>query len=345
MTFCCSPDRKVAIFAAGICFYLRCMLKEGQSLHRRVSDMPGSIPRETTSAEMERYLMNASIRTSMDLNWGPLVVRLRREPPVNHYVCIPGTPDPWLVLTTGGGSRRVEVRDGPNWRGAISGPGDLAVTSPHRITEVRWESADGSQIQTVHVCIDATLFYRFAAEVADCDPRRVEVIDGFAQKDPLVEHVFAALARELECPQTCSRLLADSAAHLLTAHLLRHYSAFPPRTKPSVPALSTRKVRQVRDYVEARLSSALNLDDLASVVHMSTFHFARLFKISTGDTPHAFVTRIRMERAKALLRSTDLPVANIANAVGFSSKSHFAAAFQRSTGVTPALFRTICRPD
>jgi AraC family transcriptional regulator len=295
----------------------------------RVGDMRGFVPRETTSAEMERYLINPSIRTSMNLNWGPLVVRSRLEPSVNHYVCIPGTPDPWLVLTTGGGRRRVEVRDGPNWRTAFSGPGDLAVTSPHRITEVRWESADGSPIQMVHVCIDAALLYRFAAEAADCDPRRIEVIDGFAQQDPLVEHVVGALARELEYPHTCSRLLADSAAHLLTAHLLRHYSAFPISTKPSAPTLSARKVRQVRDYVEAHLSSALNLDNLASVVNMSTFHFARLFKIATGETPHAFVTRVRMERAKALLRSTDLPVANVARALGFSSKSHFAAAFRR----------------
>jgi AraC family transcriptional regulator len=193
------------------------------------------------------------------------------------------------------------------------------------------------------VCIDAALFYSVAAEAADCNPQRVEVIDGFSRKDPLIEQVIRALARELEDPQTATRLLADCAARFLAIHLLRHYCAFPIREKLTKPALGARKLRQVRDYIEAHVSSALNLDDLASVAHISPFHFARLFKTATGETPHDFVTGIRMERAKALLKSTDWTASKIASAVGFSSKSHFAAAFQRFSGVTPIRFRNIYR--
>ncbi|MBV9264807.1 MAG: helix-turn-helix transcriptional regulator [Acidobacteriaceae bacterium] len=298
---------------------------------------------ETTSAEMERYLANTSIRTSVDLNWGPLVVRLRREPAAMPYICIPGTRDPWLVITTGGASRTIEVRDGRSWRSATSGPGDLAVTSPHRNTEVRWETTDGSLIETIHVCVSADLVYKFAREVAECDIKRVELIDGFAQNDPLVEQLATALARELEFPQTSSRLFADSAAHLLAAHLLRQYSAFPIHDKYPRQALTSRKLRQVRDYVDTHLSGRLTLDDLAGAVHMSAFHFARLFKLSTGETPHTFVTRLRMERAKLLLQNRDSSVANIARGVGFSSKGHFAGAFRRCVGVSPAVFRAISR--
>jgi AraC family transcriptional regulator len=225
----------------------------------------------------------------------------------------------------------------------MSGPGDLAITSPGTIAEVRWDSPDTSPIETIHVCIDAALFFRIGAEAANCDPHRIEVLDGFSHKDFLVEQVVRALGEELKYPQTSSLLLADSAARFLTVHLLRHYCGIRIREMPAKPALSPRKVRAVRDYVEANLSGALNLDDLASVANVSSFHFARLFKSATGETPHDFVTRIRMQRAKTLLRNTDWPASKVATDVGFLSRSHFSAAFRRSSGLTPVAFRNIYR--
>ena len=225
----------------------------------------------------------------------------------------------------------------------MSGPGDLAITSPRTITEVRWSSPESDPIETIHVCIDAALFNRIGAETVNGDPRRIEILNGFSHKDPLVEQVVRALAEELKCPRTATRLFADSAARFLTVHLLRHYSAIPICQMRPAPVLNPRKLRAVRDYIEAHISDQLSLDDLASVAHISSFHFARLFKSATGETPHDFVTRIRMERAKTLLRDTDLPAFKIAKDVGFSSKSHFSAAFRRSHGLTPVRFRNIYR--
>jgi len=305
--------------------------------------MAGTIPPETSSTEMEQYLANRSVLASVGLDWGPLIVRLRVEPSGRRHVCIPGTPDPWLVVTTSGAPRKIEVHRRSGWHSAMSGPGDLAITSPGTITEVRWNSPENSPIETVHVCIDSALFYRIGAEATNCDPKRIEILDGLSQKDPIVEQVVRALAEELKYPQTATRLFADAAARFLTVHLLRHYCAIPIREIPAKPMLSPRKLRAVRDYVEGRLSDTLSLDDLASVAHISSFHFARLFKSATRETPHDFVTRIRMERAKALLRDTDWPVLKIAKAVGFSSKSHFSAAFRRSFGLTPVSFRNVYR--
>ena len=305
--------------------------------------MAGAIPRETTSTEMEQYLANRSVLTSVGLDWGPLIVRCRIEPSGKHRVSIPGTPDPWLVVTTNGAPRKIEVHRKSGWHSAMSGPGDLAITSPGTITEVRWSSPENSPIETIHVCIDAALFYRIGAETVHRDPQQIEILDGFSHKDPLVEQVVRALAEELKHPQTATRLFADSAARFLTVHLLRHYCAMPIREINGRPVLSPRKLRAVRDYVEAHISDALSLDDLASVAYVSSFYFARLFKSATGETPHDFVTRIRMERAKALLRDTDWPAFKIAKEVGFSSKSHFNSAFRRSFGLTPVGFRNIYR--
>jgi AraC family transcriptional regulator len=292
---------------------------------------------------MEQFLVGSSVLTSVGLDWGPLTVRCRLEPAGRHHVWIPGTPDPWLVVTSKGTPRKIEVRRKSGWQSAMSGPGDLAITSPGTNTEVRWDSPENGPIETTHVCIDAALFYKIGGEAANCDPHRIEIVDGFSHKDPLVEQVVRALAEELKHPQTSSRLLADSAARFLTVHLLRHYSAVRIREIPAKPALSLRKVQAVRDYIEANISGALSLDDLASVAHVSSFHFARLFKSATGETPHDFVTRIRMDRAKTLLRDTDSPASSVAKQVGFSSKSHFSAAFRRCFGLTPAGFRKVYR--
>jgi AraC family transcriptional regulator len=334
----------------GILLFIACaivILKKGHQVMAiasgRRAAMNCDISRETTSQQMEQFLVGRSVLTSVGLDWGPLTVRCRLEPSGRRHVWIPGTPDPWLVVTTEGAPRKIEVRRKSGWESAMSGPGDLAITSPGTSTEVRWDSPENGPIETTHVCIDAALFYSIGGEAANCDPHRIEILDGFSHKDPLVEQVVRALAEELKYPQTSSRLLADSAARFLTVHLLRHYCAIRIREIPAKHALSPRKLQAVRDYVEANISGALSLDDLASVAHISSFHFARLFKSATGETPHGFVTRIRMNRATALLRNTDWPASNIAKQVGFSSKSHFSAAFRRCLGLSPAGFRNAYR--
>src|SRR5579884_838676 len=296
-------------------------------------------PTEISSEEMERYLANPSLRTSAGFDWGHLTVRTRKEPAGCRYLHIPATPDPWLVATTGGGPRKTEVRRHTGWSGAFSGPGNVAVSSPGKSTEIRWDRGDGSGIESIHVCLDAALFYRFAAENFDGDPAHIEIIDGFAQNDPLIYSVMTSLGEELTHPETAERLFLDSAAQMLVAQLLRKYCAFPLALPDRRGRLSARKLRLVQDYIYGALATRLTLDDLAASIHMSAFHFARMFKATTGQTPHAHVTRLRIERAQELLRTSRDSIATIARQVGFASRSHFAGVFLRLTGASPHMFR------
>ncbi|KAA6465281.1 helix-turn-helix transcriptional regulator [Acidobacteria bacterium AB60] len=300
---------------------------------------------EVTSLEVENYLANPSLRTSAGSDWGHLTVRVRREPASCRYLWIPATPDPWLVLTTGGGPRKTEVRSKNGWNSAFSGPGNLAVTSPGNSTEIRWERGDGGGVETIHVCIDAALFHRFAAENFECDPTRVEIIDGFAQEDPLIASIVTSLGDQLDNPVRGGRLFVDSAAQMLVAQLLRKNCAFPLALPNRAPRLSVRKLRLVEEYIQASLASRLTLENLAASIHMSAFHFARLFKATTGQTPHAYVTRLRIERAQELLRTSTSSISAIAQRVGFPGKSHFAATFLRLTGIPPHLFRSATRRE
>ncbi|BAY48218.1 AraC family transcriptional regulator [Scytonema sp. HK-05] len=91
--------------------------------------------------------------------------------------------------------------------------------------------------------------------------------------------------------------------------------------------------------MQAHLDTDLSLDDLAQQVGMSTYHFSRLFKQSTGESPNQYVVRLRIEAAKRLLRETDLGVLEVASSVGYNSPSHLATQFKPLTGVTPSAYR------
>jgi AraC family transcriptional regulator len=103
--------------------------------------------------------------------------------------------------------------------------------------------------------------------------------------------------------------------------------------------LSPAALRRVQLFVEANLERAVRLADLAERAGLSEFHFARAFKTSMGTTPRAFVESRRVERARALLRTTTRPLAQIAAETGLGGQSRFTTTFRRATGLTPATYR------
>lgn len=99
--------------------------------------------------------------------------------------------------------------------------------------------------------------------------------------------------------------------------------------------------RRALEYVETNLKEPIELRDLAGVARLSLFHFARAFKNAEGVTPHAYIVRRRVERAKELLRDGKLSIAEIALATGFSDQSHLARQFRAVVGQTPGTFRRL----
>ena len=99
------------------------------------------------------------------------------------------------------------------------------------------------------------------------------------------------------------------------------------------------RLRRVTEYITTHLEEDLTLARLGAVACMSPYHFARLFKRSTGLPPHRFVVRARVDHAAVLLAAPVLRIAEISRAVGFCSPSHFSAVFRRIMGVTPRAYR------
>jgi AraC-like DNA-binding protein/PAS domain-containing protein len=126
-------------------------------------------------------------------------------------------------------------------------------------------------------------------------------------------------------------------AALLT-ELERQFAVQPPRGGLSVAAL-----RRVCEFVESHLEDNISLDDLADAARLSVYHFARAFRHSTGVSPHRYVLQQRVRRAKQLLVQTDLPLARIASAVGFSDQGHLSRQFRGLVGTTPSSYRKVNR--
>jgi len=95
----------------------------------------------------------------------------------------------------------------------------------------------------------------------------------------------------------------------------------------------------VTEHIQQNLDKDLTLGELAAVVFMSPYHFARLFKSSTGVPPHRFVVRQRVARARACLATEALSITQISRMVGFRTPSHFTTVFRRLLGVTPGAYR------
>src|SRR3984893_15873591 len=112
-----------------------------------------------------------------------------------------------------------------------------------------------------------------------------------------------------------------------------------------VGSLPSCRLRRVTEYIQQNLDKDLTLAELAAVVYMSPYHFARLFKCSTGVPPHRFVIGQRIVRARAFLERQELSIAQISTMVGFRPPSHFTAVFRRILGVTPGVYRTAALRD
>ena len=100
-----------------------------------------------------------------------------------------------------------------------------------------------------------------------------------------------------------------------------------------------RKMQQALAFIDSHLGDDLTLPQMAEALCVSPHHFAHVFKQKVGVPPHQYVIRRRVERAKSLLDSTDLPIVEIALSVGCANQSHFSALFHRFTGLTPLSYR------
>ena len=252
------------------------------------------------------------------------------QPPLTHHSLL-------LFLHT---PKEFELQcDGVN-RVVPPPAGSVLVVPAGSPARYRWSNHSDS----LHVFLDPGLVARVSAEAFEIDPARVSVppLDGLHH--PPLRAAMLAVNDELATEAAGGRLAAESLANLLAVHLIRNASAPRAPARRTDGAIPRRRLRAVVEYVEEHLEAGLTLRQMAAAAHLSVYHFARQFKVTTGLPPHQYVILRRVERAKQLLQGgTDLSLAEVAARAGFSDQSHFSHHFKRLVGVTPGQFRTRIR--
>lgn len=107
------------------------------------------------------------------------------------------------------------------------------------------------------------------------------------------------------------------------------------------PGQEPGSVVRAKELMDSRLAYPPSLEELATAVGLSPFHFARVFRQATGLPPHAWLKQRRLSRARELLKSDCLPF-NVAFALGYSDQSHLNRQFKQAYGVTPGEYRRAC---
>lgn len=157
---------------------------------------------------------------------------------------------------------------------------------------------------------------------------------------PTIRSVFRNLWTLCDEEGAPSRLLARAAGYEILAELCRLGGA--PFT-PAKGGLAPWAERRSLELLQARLSEDISLDELAAEARLSPFHFARMFKQSTGVPPRVYLTRLRMEKACELLERTELPITEIAHEVGYSSNQVLARVFIKHRHMSPSDYRRAVR--
>ena len=282
-----------------------------------------------------QILPNLPVLTSYQSSWRNIHLAHYRQPAWE----LPELQNPQHILVLPLGYQSVEVNwisDG-RWSRTQFDANDY--TSGHiQIfpAHVPYGGSWSRNVEFIHFYLEPAFISQIAYE--SINPDKVELLLELKKADRLLHQIGLALTADLELDGG-NGFYADSLATALSARLLKHYATRKHVFRSYDDGLPKDMLKVAIEYINAHLGKKLSLADMAAKLHISQYHFCRLFKQSTGMSPHGYLMQQRIERAKQLLRRPEKTVTRIAADCGFANHSHFAKYFRRYTGVSPSEFR------
>jgi AraC family transcriptional regulator len=208
--------------------------------------------------------------------------------------------------------------------------GELGLCTPH---SEQWIGAADMEHLIVSIS-DAAL-----TAASDGVVGSVELQPRWKMTDARLSSLLAAVNSERVAGFPSGRLFLDSVEQALAVALVNGYAVRCRPIRTYRGGLGPARLRRVKEFVHAKMEDELHLSELAQAVGLSTPHFSEMFRKSTGETPHQFVLRLRVERAKEMLRSAESRVLDVAIACGFKTQQHFARVFRHVCGTSPTEYR------
>lgn len=130
------------------------------------------------------------------------------------------------------------------------------------------------------------------------------------------------------------KIYAESLGVACVVHLAKTYGSASHVYAPK-GRLNPYQLKQVVDFAHSYMQFNIGLHEMAGLVHLSPYHFGRLFKQTVGKSPYQFILQLKIECAKKLIKQNTGPISEIAYQLNFSDQSHFSNAFRKATGISP----------
>jgi AraC family transcriptional regulator len=259
-----------------------------------------------------------------------------------------GTSDPFethptadLTLVVGSSGRhRIDALTGGRWRAAVYQPGCAGLTPPGETARLRWETPGPREaFRTVHLYLPWSLVESVADGYRRIGQTAAPRLSVLAFRDELIAVQARALLSAMRAGGP--DLYAAGAAMWIVTHLLSRQAPWDHLRDDArlAAAITDRRLSRVIEFMSCHLDRPLTLHELAREAGISVHHFGRRVRERTGMGPAAYLTVLRMEHARLLLRTTDLQVGEVAFRCGYARPSAFSTAFLRHVGLTP----TECR--
>jgi AraC-like DNA-binding protein len=252
-------------------------------------------------------------------------------------------PDHWIpfymvgVEFTRGELTRFFVENGKSYKDPIEN-GACFVLGPRELRRFRIEGTGNA----VFVSIEPGSLEEMIVGSPQRSP--LELLRHWSGHDPIVRDLVLRLRAEVTAGCPSGPLLGESICTKLAEELIQRYSIGRARPEQYKGGLSGSQLRRALEYIDEGLNLSLSGNSIATVAGLSKYHFGKAFKQSTGMTLHSYVLNRRIRRSRELLARSDLPLAAVAAAAGFSNQSHLTTLFSTRIGMSPRAYRKVRRP-
>jgi AraC family transcriptional regulator len=293
---------------------------------------PHSIPLWRTNGELLRGNAHSRVvLSSLGTKWNDVLVE-QHHFPSGELVDVMYKRH--VVVINIGHSVTWEFKKEGRFRRFFKPRGAISFSPSRRPFSLRLKVESGIFANVLFLALDPVFLSR-VTEGLELDADRIELLEKRGGTDPTLQHIALALRAGVQSGAALDGMYGEALSTALAVHLLREYGAGVPRPKRQYGGLPREKLVRVVEYIQDQLNADLTVSGIAQAVSMSPDHFTKLFKSSTGQTPHEYVVEARVRKAKELLTTGKFTISEAAFHVGFVDQSHLTRHFKRVFGLPP----------
>ena len=249
-----------------------------------------------------------------------------------------------VIVVTVGHAITCEFKKEGRFQHVFKARGAISFFPSYQPFFLRLKVEKGTFANVLFLALDPAFVSRTAVGL-ELDSDHIELVEQHGGTDPTLHHIAMALQTGIQTGDAVDQMYGEALSTALTVYLLRKYGAAVPEPKSRYGRLPREKLLRAVEYIRDQLDTDLTISEIAQAVYMSPYHFTRLFKESTGQSPHQYVVEARVRKAKELLTTGKFTISEAAYHVGFVDQSHLTRHFKRVFGLPPKRLLSRRRPE